>query len=105
MKNEAKQQVQRRKSTMKKAVVTVLGLDKVGITAKVCTILADTNINILDISQTIVGGYFNMVMVVDITEAKDAFAEAAEKLQAVGEELGLEIKIQHTDIFDAMHRI
>jgi ACT domain-containing protein len=105
MKNEAKQQVQRRKSTMKKAVVTVLGLDKVGITAKVCTVLADTNINILDISQTIVGGYFNMVMVVDITEAKDAFAEAAEKLQAVGEELGLEIKIQHTDIFDAMHRI
>ena len=90
---------------MKKAVVTVLGLDKVGITAKVCTILADTNINILDISQTIVGGYFNMVMVVDITEAKDAFAEAAEKLQAVGEEMGLEIKIQHTDIFDAMHRI
>ncbi|MBQ2412388.1 MAG: ACT domain-containing protein [Anaerotignum sp.] len=90
---------------MKKAVVTVLGLDKVGITAKVCTVLADTNINILDISQTIVGGYFNMVMVVDITEAKDAFAEAAEKLQAVGEELGLEIKIQHTDIFDAMHRI
>ena len=90
---------------MKKAVVTVLGLDKVGITAKVCTVLAETNINILDISQTIVGGYFNMVMVVDITEAKDAFAEAAEKLQAVGEELGLEIKIQHTDIFDAMHRI
>ena len=90
---------------MKKAVVTVLGLDKVGITAKVCTVLADTNINILDISQTIVGGYFNMVMVVDITEAKVAFAEAAEKLQAVGEEMGLEIKIQHTDIFDAMHRI
>lgn len=90
---------------MKKAVVTVLGLDKVGITAKVCTVLADTNINILDISQTIVGGYFNMVMVVDITEAKDAFAEAAEKLQAVGKEMGLEIKIQHTDIFDAMHRI
>jgi len=90
---------------MKKAVVTVLGLDKVGITAKVCAVLADTNINILDISQTIVGGYFNMVMVVDITEAKDAFATAAEKLQAVGEEMGLEIKIQHTDIFDAMHRI
>ena len=90
---------------MKKAVVTVLGLDKVGITAKVCAVLADTNINILDISQTIVGGYFNMVMVVDITEAKDAFATAAEKLQAVGEEMGLEIKNQHTDIFDAMHRI
>lgn len=90
---------------MKKAVVTVLGLDKVGITAKVCTALADTNINILDISQTIVGGYFNMVMVVDITDAKDTFTAAEERLQAVAEELGLEIKIQHTDIFDAMHRI
>ena len=90
---------------MKKAVVTVVGLDKVGITAKVCAVLAETSINILDISQTIVGGYFNMVMVVDITEAKDVFPATAEKLQAVGEELGLEIKIQHTDIFDAMHRI
>ena len=90
---------------MKKAVVTVLGLDKVGITAKVCTALADTNINILDISQTIVGGYFNMVMVVDITEAKDTFPAAEEKLQVVAQEMGLEIKIQHTDIFDAMHRI
>ena len=72
---------------MKKAVVTVLGQDKVGI------------------SQTIVGGYFNMVMVVDITEAKDTFDETAEKLYAVGEELGMKIKIQHTEIFDAMHRI
>ena len=80
---------------MKKAVVTVLGQDKVGITAKICGVLAETNINILDISQTIVGGYFNMVMVVDITEAK----------YAVGEELGMKIKIQHTEIFDAMHRI
>ena len=63
---------------MKKAVVTVLGQDKVGITAKICGVLAETNINILDISQTIVGGYFNMVMVVDITEAKDTFDETAE---------------------------
>ncbi len=90
---------------MKKAVVTVLGLDKVGITAKVCAALAEANINILDISQTIVGGYFNMVMVVDITEAKDTFDTTAEKLHAVGEEMGLEVKIQHTEIFDAMHRI
>lgn len=89
----------------KKAVITVLGLDKVGITAKVCTALAETNINILDISQTIVGGYFNMVMVVDITNASDVFDETAEKLQKVGEELGMKIKIQHTEIFDAMHRI
>lgn len=89
----------------KKAVITVLGLDKVGITAKVCTALAETNINILDISQTIVGGYFNMVMVVDITNASDVFDETAEKLNKVGEELGMKIKIQHTEIFDAMHRI
>ncbi|MBO5149661.1 MAG: ACT domain-containing protein [Anaerotignum sp.] len=90
---------------MKKAVVTVLGLDKVGITAKVCTVLAETNINILDISQTIVGGYFNMVMVVDIANMKDTFVATAEKLQTLGTEMGLEIKIQHTEIFDAMHRI
>ena len=89
----------------KKAVITVLGLDRVGITAKVCTALAETNINILDISQTIVGGYFNMVMVVDITNASDVFDETAEKLEKVGEELGMKIKIQHTAIFDAMHRI
>ena len=90
---------------MKKAVVTVLGLDQVGITAKVCTILAETNINILDISQTIVGGYFNMVMVVDITEAKESFDEREAILQAAGEAMRLKIKIQHTAIFDAMHRI
>ena len=90
---------------MKKAVVTVLGLDKVGITAKVCTVLAETNINILYISQTIVGGYFNMVMVVDIANMKDTFVATAEKLQTLGTEMGLEIKIQHTEIFDAMHRI
>ena len=86
---------------MKKAVVTVLGQDKVGITAKICGVLAETNINILDISQTIQDG----ILVVDITEAKDTFDETAEKLYAVGEELGMKIKIQHTEIFDAMHRI
>ena len=90
---------------MKRTVITVVGKDTVGIIAKVCTYLADHKINILDISQTIVGGYFNMVMVVDITEAKDTFDETAEKLYAVGEELGMKIKIQHTEIFDAMHRI
>lgn len=90
---------------MKKAVITVLGLDQVGITAKVCAALAETNINILDISQTIVGGYFNMVMVVDMAQAKETFDATAEKLNAVGTEMGLKIKIQHTEIFDAMHRI
>lgn len=90
---------------MKKAVVTVIGLDKVGITAKVSTALAEMNINILDITQTIVGGYFNMVTVVDITEAKGEFAAIAERLQEVGEDIGLEIKIQRAEIFDAMHRV
>lgn len=90
---------------MKKAVITVLGKDRVGITMKVCEVLAGANINILDISQTIVDGYFNMVMVADITEATLAFEETAAKLNAVGDELGLKIKMQHTDIFDAMHRI
>ena len=92
-------------NTKNKVIITVVGKDTVGIIAKVCTYLADHKINILDISQTIVGGYFNMVMVVDITEAKDTFDETAEKLYAVGEELGMKIKIQHTEIFDAMHRI
>ncbi len=90
---------------MKKAVITVLGNDKVGIIAKVCTFLAGANINILDISQTILSGYFNMVMVVDITSMNKNFEEVAENLSSVGEELGLNIRIQHTEIFDAMHRI
>lgn len=90
---------------MEKAVITVLGQDCVGITAKVCTVLAENNINILDISQTIVGGYFNMVMVVDITSMKIGYDEISEKLNIIGDEMGLKIKIQHTKIFDAMHRI
>ncbi len=90
---------------MEKAVITVLGQDCVGITARVCTVLAESNINILDISQTIVGGYFNMVMVVDITSMKLGYDEISEKLDALGNNMGLKIKIQHTKIFDAMHRI
>lgn len=90
---------------MEKAVITVLGQDCVGITAKVCTALAESNINILDISQTIVGGFFNMVMVVDITSMKFGYDEISEKLNTLGDEMGLKIKIQHTKIFDAMHRI
>ena len=90
---------------MKKAVVTVIGLDQVGITAKVCTALAEMNINILDINQTIVGDYFNMVTVADIKEAKWEYSAIAERLREVGEEIGMEIKIQRAEIFDAMHRI
>ncbi len=90
---------------MEKAVITVLGKDCVGITAKVCTALAENNINILDISQTIVGGYFNMVMVVDIANRKLGYDETSELLEKLGNDMGLKIKVQHTKIFDAMHRI
>ncbi len=90
---------------MEKAVITVLGNDQVGITAKVCNVLADQNVNILDISQTIVDTYFNMVMVVDIEKASVTFEKMGETLAAAGDEMGLKIKVQHTAIFDAMHRI
>ncbi len=90
---------------MKKAVITVLGHDKVGIIARVCTFLSEANVNILDISANhIVGGYFDMVMVVDITEMTQDFDKVADGL-ASSEEMGLVIEMQHTEIFDAMHRI
>ncbi len=88
-----------------KGIITVLGKDKVGIIAKVCTYLAEHNVNILDISQTIIQGYFNMMMIVDITEPTKSFEMLVEDLQDVGRTLGVEIKLQHEDIFNIMHRI
>lgn len=90
---------------MKKAVITVLGQDQVGIIARVCFDMADNGINILDISQTIVGGYFNMVMVVDMTDATTSFETVAEQLDAIGEDMGLKVKLQDAKIFDAMYRV
>lgn len=90
---------------MEKAMITVLGNDQVGIIAKICNMLADTNINILDISQTIVGGYFNMAMLVDLSAASAEYEEVSKKLEAIGADMNLTIRIQHTKIFDAMHRI
>ncbi len=90
---------------MKRSVITVVGKDKVGIIAKVCTYLADNRINILDISQTIVQGFFNMMMIVDATEAAKSFDEIAEELEKIGTEIGVNIRAQHEDIFDKMHRI
>ena len=90
---------------MKKAVVTVLGQDKVGITAKICGVLAETNINILDISQTIVQEYFNMMMITDASACEKTTGEIAEELNALGEEIGVNIRCQHEDIFNKMHRI
>ena len=88
---------------MKKAIVTVVGKDTVGIIAKVCVYLAENQVNILDISQTIVDGYFNMMMVVDVTNAE--FDKIATGLRETGEEIGVIIRCQREDIFDKMHRI
>ena len=90
---------------MKKAVVTVLGQDKVGITAKICGVLAETNINILDISQTIVQEYFNMMMIVDISGSKTSFDDMAHELDKLGQEIGVKILCQREEIFTSMHRI
>ncbi|WP_223066884.1 ACT domain-containing protein [Paenibacillus caui] len=88
-----------------KGIITVLGKDKVGIIAKVCTYLAEQNVNILDISQTIVQDYFNMMMIVDVSKPAKAFEALIEDLQGIGHEIGVEIKLQHEDIFNSMHRI
>ncbi|CAL7870701.1 ACT domain-containing protein [Fusobacterium necrophorum] len=88
-----------------KCIITVLGTDKVGIIAKVCTYLSEVNINILDISQTIIGGYFNMMMIVDITEATKKMEEVNEELLKIGEKMGVIITTQHEDIFNCMHRV
>lgn len=91
---------------MKRAVITVVGKDSVGIIARVCTFLAENQINILDISQTIVQGYFNMMMVVDVSQAASDFSEIVDGLGKLGrEELGVVAQIQREEIFDKMHRI
>ena len=90
---------------MKKSIITVVGKDTVGITAKVCTYLAENNINILDISQTIVQGYFNMMMIVDMNEAKEEFREVSEELNKIGEEIGVTIRCQRSEIFEKMQRL
>ena len=88
-----------------KAIVTVLGKDKVGINAFVCNILAARNVNILDISQTLMQDMFTMVMVVDVSGASESFANLSETLKTEGLAQQLEIRIARKEIFDAMHRI
>ena len=89
---------------MKRSIITVVGKDTVGIIAKVCTYLAENGVNILDISQTIVQGYFNMMMIVD-TGKVESFERLTGELAALGEEIGVVIKCQQEEIFDKMHRI
>ncbi len=88
-----------------KTIITVVGKDTVGIIAKVCTYLSENGVNVLDISQTIVSGYFNMMMIVDMTKVAKAFADCQKDLDVLGEEISVSIKCQKAEIFDMMHRI
>ena len=90
---------------MKRTIITVVGKDTVGIIAKVCNYLAENQVNIEDISQTIVQGYFNMMMIVDTNQMQKTFGDMADELAALGEEIGVVIKCQKEEIFDKMHRI
>jgi len=88
-----------------KAIVTVVGKDRVGIIAEVCETLAQYQINVLDISQTIMQGYFTMMMAVDVSASTLPLAELCKVMDAKGQEMGLNIRVQREDIFEAMHRI
>lgn len=90
---------------MKRTIITVVGKDAVGIIAKICTFLAEHQVNILDISQTIVQGFFNMMMVVDTAESDISYDKLAEGLSEVGEAAGVKVRCQREDIFTSMHRI
>ena len=88
-----------------RVVLTIVGKDKVGITAKVSNALAEMNINIININQNIMQGFFNMVLIADMAEATVPIADARDKMAALGEEIGVEIRLQSEEIFSAMHRI
>ena len=90
---------------MKKGIITVVGKDQVGIIAKVCTYLAENDVNILDISQTIVQGYFDMMMIVNHDASSKAFNDLSDELASLGKGIGVDIKIQHEEIFNMMHRL
>ena len=88
-----------------KAIVTVVGKDRVGIIAEVCVDLASFNVNVLDISQTIMQGYFTMMMAVDVSASNVPLAQLAQKLEEKGKQMNLSIRLQREDIFEAMHRV
>ncbi|MCQ2267481.1 MAG: ACT domain-containing protein [Bacteroidaceae bacterium] len=90
---------------MEKVIISVLGRDTVGIIARVCTYLSKCNVNVNDISQTIIQGYFNMMMIVDLSGSSKVLGDIQNDLNQIGEELGVQIKCQREDIFDKMHRI
>ncbi len=88
-----------------KVVVTIIGQDRIGIVAKVSTALAEENVNVLDINQNIMNGFFNMVMIADMAKATSSLKDLQQKMAGVGQAIGVEIKMQHEDIFNVMHRI
>lgn len=88
-----------------KVIITVVGKDTVGIIARICTYLADNGVNVLDITQTIVQGFFNMMMIVDINEASKSFGDLQADLVSLGQEIGVEVKAQKEEIFEKMHRL
>ena len=90
---------------MDKAIITVVGQDTVGIIARVCTYLADHKVNVLDISQTIIDGFFNMMMIVDVAAADKDFGAVVEDLERLGDQIGVRIRCQKSEIFEKMHRI
>ena len=90
---------------MNRTIITVVGKDTVGIIAKVCTYMADNQINILDISQTIIQGFFNMMMIVDTSKMTIDYATMTDEITRLGEKTGVQIKCQKEEIFDKMHRI
>ena len=94
-----------RSKKMKKSIITVVGKDCVGIIARICTYLADNGVNSLDISQTIVDGYFNMMMIADTNGSAKEFLTISEELEALGREIGCIVKLQREDIFNRMQRI
>ena len=91
--------------TTDRAIITVVGKDTVGIIAKVCTYLSENQINVLDISQTIVSGFFNMMMIVDMKDAAQSFLDCQKGLDDIGEQIGVSIQCQREEIFEKMHRI
>ncbi len=90
---------------MDNIIITVVGKDRVGIIARVCTYLSESDINILDISQTIVSGYFNMIVIADMSACGKTFEVVSDELGAIGKEMGMVINSQREGIFTAMHRI
>ena len=90
---------------MNRIIITVVGKDTIGIIAKICTYLADNKINIMDISQTIIQGFFNMMMIVDSSKMDISYATFIDEITKIGENTGVQVKCQREDIFDKMHRI